>query len=190
MSLDQSDARLREVDFRKGEFRELARGIVWKDRDSRKHGRNTNTGGAIAQALEAAYKLGLAHAIGGAQVAPKPRKTEAPDAPLPWNTIPPRSRSAFESIVQFKWLVLDTAASLQGLPFTNSVDCYWDLGEKADPNAIRYKYCRSYSASTLAPVVRLGLMRMADVEAGTLYVLTHKGEATWALALQEGHVQI
>ena len=43
---------------RQAEFRELARDIVWQDRDKRKYGRAVDTAGSIARALEKAYQRG------------------------------------------------------------------------------------------------------------------------------------
>jgi hypothetical protein len=47
---------------RKANFREEARGIVAKDRYDRKYGHAVDTAGAIARALERAYKQGFADA--------------------------------------------------------------------------------------------------------------------------------
>ena len=44
---------------RKANFREEARGIVAKDRYDRKYGHAVDTAGAIARALERAYKQGF-----------------------------------------------------------------------------------------------------------------------------------
>lgn len=44
---------------RKARFREIARGIVAKDRSDRKYGLTIDTTGAIAQALERAYRDGV-----------------------------------------------------------------------------------------------------------------------------------
>src|SRR3546814_20205263 len=51
--------RLRPDPRRKARFREIARGIVAKDRYNRKYGIAVDTAGAIAQALERAYRDGV-----------------------------------------------------------------------------------------------------------------------------------
>ena len=61
--------------YRKARFREEARGIVFKDRDDRKYGRAVDTAGAIARALERAYRQGFA---------------DAQDDPAPKTSVQPR----------------------------------------------------------------------------------------------------
>ncbi len=84
--------------YRNARFREEARGILFKDRDHRKCGRAVDTAGAIARALERAYREGFAAADGPA---PKPSVQPRPDGPLDWALIPPRPRSAFWSCCLF-----------------------------------------------------------------------------------------
>ena len=72
---------------RKANFREEARGIVAKDRYDRKYGRAVDTAGAIARALERAYKQGFADAQDD-HVRPTPEVSDA--GPLEWLLIPPR----------------------------------------------------------------------------------------------------
>ncbi|MCB8835850.1 hypothetical protein [Aurantimonas sp. VKM B-3413] len=80
--------------YRKARFREEARDIVAKDRWERKYGRAVDTGGAIARALERAYKQGFSDAQGD----PRPAFTAIPaNGPLDWALIPPRPRNAFWS---------------------------------------------------------------------------------------------
>ena len=81
--------------YRKARFREEARGIVFKDRDDRKYGRAVDTAGAIARALERAYRQGFAEAQDSAT--PKPSVQVPADGPLDWVLIPPRPRNAFWS---------------------------------------------------------------------------------------------
>src|SRR3546814_11802620 len=86
--------RLRPDPRRKARFREIARGIVAKDRYNRKYGIAVDTAGAIAQALERAYRDGVRDDPAAAFQAP-----EQDDAgPLEWALIPPRPRDAFWSI--------------------------------------------------------------------------------------------
>ena len=94
MAFDNTDPSLLDAELRKGEFREIAREIVAKDRDYRKFGRTVNTAGSIGQAMEAAYKLGLAHGGSQATSADPPNRCQAEqDDAVPWKSIPPRPRS-------------------------------------------------------------------------------------------------
>jgi len=89
-----ASGRLRPDPRRKARFREIARGIVAKDRYNRKYGIAVDTAGAIAQALERAYRDGVRDDPAAAVQAP-----EQDDAgPLEWALIPPRPRDAFWSI--------------------------------------------------------------------------------------------
>ena len=74
--------------YRKARFREEARGIGFKDRDDRKYGRGVDTAGAIARALERAYRQGFADAQD--DPVPKTSVQPRPDGPLNWALIPPR----------------------------------------------------------------------------------------------------
>ena len=47
MPFDASDPAFMDPTTRKGEFREVARDIVWKDRQSRKYGPTEDTGGRL-----------------------------------------------------------------------------------------------------------------------------------------------
>lgn len=76
---------------RKARFQEQARGIVSKDRSDRKYGLVVDTAGAIARAMERAYKEGMADA--GARPAP-PLGPVAADEALDWILVPPRPRQA------------------------------------------------------------------------------------------------
>src|SRR5208283_5951357 len=83
---------------RKANFREEARGIVAKDRYDRKYGHAVDTAGAIARALERAYKQGFADAQDD-HVRPTPEVSDG--GPLEWVLIPPRPRNAFWSCCLF-----------------------------------------------------------------------------------------
>jgi hypothetical protein len=81
--------------FRKIRYREAAREIVAKDRYDRKKGFAVDTAGAIARALERAYRQGLEDARSDRPQVPK---IDDADGPVEWVLIPPRPRSAFWSI--------------------------------------------------------------------------------------------
>jgi hypothetical protein len=85
--------------IRKARFREAAREIVAKDRHDRKYGFLVDTAGAVARAMERAYRQGFADAQGEP---PMPatgglQSGEAIDRAL----IPPRPRTAFWTICLF-----------------------------------------------------------------------------------------
>ena len=79
--------------LRKIRFREAARAIVAKDRYDRKYGRAVDTAGAIARAMEQAYRQGFETAQLERPV-PSSKPPDAEDA-LDWVLIPPTPRSAF-----------------------------------------------------------------------------------------------
>jgi hypothetical protein len=79
---------------RKARFREIARSIVAKDRSDRKYGFTVDTAGAIAQALERAYRDGVRDGPAAPVAAPEQSDTGA----VEWALIPPRPRDAFWSI--------------------------------------------------------------------------------------------
>lgn len=189
MAFDPNNPSLRDVQSRKGEFRETARNILWKDRDNRKFGQSVDTGGAIARALEAAYKLGLAHGAQADTTASQDKAGEdAPPESLAWNTIPPRPRAIFERIYSFKWIVLLVPNAVPWQKQSDRWACYWDWGDRK-PEGQRYELADTFSRSTLAPIVRLGLMVELDIGGRTVLELTPLAAATWARALAAGLVR-
>lgn len=190
MTFDNTDSSLREAELRKGEFREMAREIVAKDRDYRKYGRTVNTAGSIVQAMEAAYKLGLAH--GGSQttsVATPRRSKVVSDDAIPWNTIPPRPRSVFESIMRFQWITIERHVQV-GMLHSDQVCCYWDRGQDMKPGE-RLEAAQTFSIRTLAPILRIGLLEPRPIGDGNdkVYAPTAKALVTWAQAIADGHVR-
>lgn len=182
MAINYEDARLRNTETRKGEFREIARSIMWKDRDSRKHGWSVDTAGAIVSAMTQAYKLGIMHATTA-----QGEKAPPPDVPT-WNAIPRRARDVFETIQREKMVVLFREATGHPLDKTDQWITYWDHGEDVPPDR-RFSECRSYSVSTLAPLVKMGLMEEFKSRTQTLLATTKKGEMAWQLAIQGGAVR-
>ena len=66
-----------------------ARGIVSHTRRNRKNGFSVDTSGAIARAIERAYKQGFADAQDTNPPAPLKPQPDDPDAPKEWFLIPP-----------------------------------------------------------------------------------------------------
>jgi len=190
MPFDNTGPSLFDAELRKGEFRELAREIVAKDRDCRKYGRPVNTAGSIVQAMEAAYKLGLTH--GGSQAtsaATLRRPQVGPDGAIPWNTIPPRPRSVFESIMRFKWITIERHIQV-GMLHSDQVCCYWDRGQDGKPSKL-VEAAQTFSIRTLAPLLRIGLLESRPMGEGDdkVYAPTAKALSTWAQAIADGHVR-
>jgi hypothetical protein len=190
MTFDANDAAFRDAATRRGEFRELAKDIVWKDRDYRKIGRSADTGGAIARAMEAAYKLGLSHGATPQTATSISGQEEAETGKtcVPWKAIPTRARSAFESIIRFNWLVL---LVLNAEPWKSQPDkwaCYSNAGENCAPDE-RIKLAQTFSPSTLQPLINLGLMQEKTIAEKTMLVPTELAAATWIAAIEAGHVR-
>ncbi len=165
--------------YRKARFREEARGIVFKDRDDRKYGRGVDTAGAIARALERAYRQGFADAQD--DPVPKTSVQPRPDGPLDWALIPPRPRSAFWSCCLFTFGRrgdklraghLEPAATERGTRGWRLVLDDLDLK-------------KVIGAKSITPLVRLGLLEPDSVSPGHLMV-SARGRATWDHFLQAG----
>ena len=163
-------------------FREVARGIVAKDRYDRRAGFSVDTAGAIARALERAYAQGFADA----QVpTPSPSSQQAradANGPVEWMLIPPRPRNAFWTICLFS-LGRDPAA----------MDGTGRLCATALPNGRpgwrlvteHIREDKPFSEVTLRPLLRLGLLGL--VHAPELYlVVSARGQATWRQFLERG----
>lgn len=169
--------RLRPDPRRKARFREIARGIVAKDRYNRKYGIAVDTAGAIAQALERAYRDGARD--DPAAILPAPESGDT--GPVEWALIPPRPRDAFWSI------------------------CLYTLGREADQPrdghlapavtergtpgwilvATGYSPDRVISDRSIGPLVRLGLIELA-VDLPVRMIVTEAGKETWVLFCRRG----
>lgn len=191
MAFESGNPSLRETEFRKGEFREAARDIVWKDRNNKKLGRSVDTGGAIARALESAYKLGLAHgqgAMSSTLIGPEKESVQPHGNAIAWNTIPPRPRAIFERILYCRWIVILMLPNPS--PWLKQSDkwaCYWDWGDRRSEDK-RYELAHTFSRSTLMPLVRLGLMEERLIAGRTILEKTALADATWEAAIAAGHV--
>lgn len=186
MAFDPNDPALRDATDRKGEFREIAREIVWKDRQNRKYGSTVDTGGAITRAMEQAYKLGLAH--GAKELPPSIPIPPDPDAPLLWNSIPPKPRGIYEQILSFGWTVVFEKDNNPWSPRPrNKWACYWVSSNKESEEK-HVQFADVFSVTTLAPIIKLGLMKEHIIDKEVYLVQTPKGIATWQRAIEDGHV--
>ena len=164
--------------YRKARFREEAREIVAKDRHNRGRGLTVDTAGAIARALERAYKQGFLAAQGTAQPAPPPI---ADDGPLDWGLIPPRPRGAFWSCCLFMLGRRgDTPRGGHLVPeLTDRGTDGWRLVVPG------FSGRDVFSAKTITPLARLGLLER-DEAAQHRLVLSDRGRLTWAAFLAQG----
>jgi hypothetical protein len=180
-SLSRNGVRRPDADpIRKARFREAAREIVAKDRHDRKHGFPVDTAGAVARAMERAYRQGFEDAQGEQ---PMPAVGDVqPGEAIDWALIPPRPRTAFWTICLFilgKGERTDGAGHL--LPATTERGTAgWRLIVPSG-NFER----KPLGEKTIVPLVRLGLLELADNGPEHL-VVSARGRATWWLFLERG----
>ncbi len=165
--------------YRKAGFREQAREIVARDRNDRKYGYAVDTSGAIARALEKAYRQGFNDAQ--TEPAPDSRPTALASGPIDWVLIPPRFRDGF-------WRICLHAL---GREPSVRVGAYLapSLGGRG---AAAWSVVRSnghettpVGAKTVEGLVRLGLLALSP-EAADRIVVSRRGEATWKWFLDRG----
>ncbi|MBF7013873.1 hypothetical protein QUC32_03450 [Novosphingobium resinovorum] len=155
---------------RKARFREIARGIVAKDRYNRKHGLAVDTAGAIAQALERAYRDGTR--VDPSDAAPAAELSDTD--PLEWALIPPRPRDAFWTICLFTL----------GREIDEARDGYLapTVTERGTPGWLLvvegYRPEKAMGDRTIAPLVRLRLLGLRPDDSGCL-IVTERGSETW-----------
>ena len=165
--------------LRKIGFREAARAIVAKDRYDRKYGRAVDTAGAIARAMERAYRQGF-EAAQLERPVPSSKPPDAQDA-LDWVLIPPRPRSAFWTVCRFM-LGRDGEQERDGhlVPvITERGTPGWQL-VMSDGG-----FEKAMGEKTIVPLVRLGLLENAGDGPKELFI-SNRGRATWRLFLQRG----
>lgn len=153
-------------------FRETARDILSKDRRDRKSGLTVDTGGAIARALERAYRQGFAEA----QETREPKKAEVGEV-VQWAMIPPRPRHAFWAICLFIYGQQASANDNHDgylIPATTQKGTLgWQLVIPSRPS-LREK---AIGAKSIRPLVRLGLLEPA--RNSEQLVVTKRGADTW-----------
>ena len=166
--------------IRKARFREAARAIVAKDRHDRKYGFPVDTAGAVARAMERAYREGFADAQGELPM-PSPGDAQ-PDEAIDWALIPPRPRSTFWTICLFilgKGERTEGAGHLVPAPTERGTQG-WRL--ICVGGTLEHK---SFGDRTIAPLVRLGLLELADRGPERL-LISVRGRATWWRFLDRG----
>ena len=170
---------------RKRQFRETARDILHMAKVKRQFGEAVDAAGAVARAMEQAYRLGFEEALTGAAAAEAgedlvPPGAANPDA-LPWTLIPPRTRGTFWSICLAalgRGGLTSTSSYLEVVP-TGAAKWAWQL---VVPE--RKPYHRRVGDGTIVTLCRLGLMEVGDDE--TRVVLTDYGIRTWNQFCERG----
>jgi hypothetical protein len=165
--------------YRKARFRELAREIVFKDRQDRRSGYAVDTAGSIARALERAFREGFE---GGQTEGPAPGTgPHVENQPIEWALIPPRPRDAFWSICLFcigrkehpkgeaKLIAALTGRGTPGWLLTTSED----------------REIRIIGDGSVVPLIRLGLLERADDPSPSL-IISDLGKMTWRRFLERG----
>lgn len=172
----QPDADLR----RKVQFREAAREIVARDRNDRKYGLAVDTAGAIARAMERAYRQGYEDA----QSDPPTGLISEPvdeEGALDWVMIPPRPRTAFWTVCLFalgREKREERSGHLIPVPTERSTPG-WQLVLSDG------RFEKTFGEKTVLPLVRLGLLELAPDPPERL-LISGRGQATWRLFLQRG----
>lgn len=180
VALDEKTPEQQEASIRKASFREVARNIVFVDRQRRKTNQVVDTAGTIARALERAYLLGREDAL-----APGPAWVSAvgaDDEASEWITIPPRARSALRSLA-LHVLGRDGLVERAGfyVPHRTERDTPgWILHWPGrTPNSSALEEAKSaISHKTIEILFRLGLVERGDTADETI-VLSSRGRATW-----------
>jgi len=166
--------------IRKVRFREAAREIVAKDRYNRKYGFPVDTAGAVARAMERAYREGFADA----QCEPHMPSAgeERTGEKIDWVLIPPRPRTAFWTICRF---ILGKGERTDGAGHLAPAST-----ERGTPGwqlvLPRGNFERKpVGERTIIPLIRLGLLQLADDRPERLLV-SARGRATWWRFLERG----
>jgi len=166
---------------RKARFREEARGIVFKDRDDRRYGRPVDTAGAIARALERAWRDGLAVGRSDAPLAAIEPATD--EGPIPWHRIPPRPRSTFWTICL--WFIGKTDQHLdRGSRLVAGTTARGTAGWTLIRDAARADH-DTFGDRTIRPLIHLGLLE-ASPGANPTLILSTRGRQTWEAFLARG----
>lgn len=166
---------------RRVKFREEARSIVFKDRDDRRYGRAVDTAGAIARALERAWRDGFAV---GQEDAPVPVIEPATgEGPIPWHRIPPRPRSAFWTICL--WFIGKTDQRIdRGSMLVAGITARGTAGWTLIRDPARTDH-DTFGDRTIRPLIRLGLLEVWP-GANPRLVLSALGRETWEDFLARG----
>jgi hypothetical protein len=169
---------------RKRQFRETARDILHMAKVKRQFGEPVDTAGAVARAMEQAYRLGFEDALkvpAASVVDPVVAPVGAANIDaMNWTLIPPRTRSTFWSICLAalgREGRTETPSYLEPVP-TRRGTLAWQL---VVPD--RRTYDKSVGNGTIVTLVRLGLLQLADE---TRVILSEYGIRTWNRFCERG----
>jgi hypothetical protein len=172
--------------LRKSRFRETVRAILRTDRVKRQFGQAVDTAGALARAMEQAYRLGFDDALAvpsahtGLPVGPD-AEGQMSDA-MSWTSIPPRTRNTF-------WSICLAALGRTGRTETPShlVPVATRRGTLAWQLVVpdRQTYEKTVGDGTVVTLVRLKLLQHAPVGEPRV-TLTDYGIRTWNRFCERG----
>lgn len=163
------------------EFKEIARDIVWNDREKRKYGSSVDTAGAIARALEKAYQRGRKEERDGEPSYPD----QAPDSLIEWKLIPSLPRRAFWSVCLF---ILGRTE--QEKPSVGGLELIRDerdgrlrwviIRNWSEPD--QYDFSFSWGPRAIQSLIKLGLLIPTE---DRKLEISELGKRTWNQALSE-----
>lgn len=163
--------------YRTARFREIARRILRKDREFRKHGLSVDTAGAIANALERAYKEG---ALNGTNNAP-PAAGEPGTPAVDWVLIAPRPRGVFWMVCL--WTFGSDGRREEPTRLVPAMTPHWTQGWAMSSEG--WSRADVYGPTTVAYLVRLGLLAPDQDAPGCLKV-SELGAETWRHFIARG----
>ena len=170
---------------RQRQFRETARDILQVAKAKRRLGEAVDTAGAVARAMEQAYRLGFAAALQGpmaVEATPVIAPVEVADGEaMNWTLIPPRTRNTF-------WSICLAALGREGRSETRS----YLKSEPTRRGTLAWQLVvpdrrtdeKSVGNGTVVTLIRLGLLEEADEE--TRVVLSDYGIRTWNRFCERG----
>jgi len=170
---------------RKRRFRETARDILHMAKVKRQFGQAVDAAGAVASAMERAYRFGFEDALKGSAGSKvdnaSASASEAPDDAMLWTMIPPRTRGTF-------WSICLAALGREGRTATRSYlekvparggKWVWQL---VVPE--RQPYEKRVGDGTITTLFRLGLLEYGEDE--TRVILSDYGIKTWNRFCERG----
>jgi hypothetical protein len=156
-------------------FREVARDIIARDRESRRLGLTQNTIGEIERAMAKAYKHGQEALLDDRMALHR-----APDGPVDWLDIPPRARETLRSMTLFfshRWSNALPGASAPKVGSPDEIEMFVENGRKRWTVVIGERRSdHSVADGSVAPLIRLGLLAPRP-ENDARHVLTAAGIA-------------
>lgn len=166
-----------DLTARRSMFREVARHIVKTDRESRKYGVTVDTAGAIARALEQAFKAGAK--AGVAALEPRGSSNSRARQPQEWLELPPRPRAALWTICL--WSLGSDTPPTSELPVSiRRQSNRWAINVETGPG--HDPLTTDYGDRTIRPLVKLDLLEVTD-EQGRSLRLTDLARRIWQRAV-------